>query len=76
MESPPRGALMLVCFSAVAMAGLSALELLLYAVEQHQHQQSINIFHVVLLAIPIILGLVVLIRSHSVAEWISNKFDE
>jgi hypothetical protein len=68
--------MMLVCFSAVAVAGLSALELLLYVVEQHQHQQPINLFHVVLLTIPTILGLVLLIRSRSVAEWISNKFDE
>ena len=76
MESPPRGALLLVCFSAVAVAGISALELLLYVVEQHQHQRPMAIVHIVLLILPIVLGLVFLIRSRSVAEWISNKFDE
>ena len=76
MDEPPRGALILVCFSAAAVVGVSALELLLYLVEQHRHHLPPGIIHSTFLSLPIVLGLVILVRARAVAEWISNKFDE
>lgn len=75
MDEPPRGALVLVCFSAAAMVGVSALELLLYLAEQHQHYLPPGIIHTMFLSLPIVLGFVILARARAVAEWISNKFD-
>jgi hypothetical protein len=76
MDEPPRGALILVCFSAAAVVGLSALELLLYLVQQHQQHLPPGIIHTTLLSLPVVIGFVILVRARAVAEWISNKFDE
>ena len=76
MDAPERGALMLVYFIAIGLIGLSVLELGLYAGECHVHHQPVQVFHAVLLFIPLVLGIVVLVRARAVAEWISNKFDE
>jgi len=76
MDEPSRGALILVYFSAAAMVGVSALELLLYLAEQYQHHLPPGIVHTTFLSLPIMLGFVILVRARAVAEWISNKFDE
>jgi hypothetical protein len=76
MDEPPRGALILVYFSAAAMLTVGALDLVLYLVEQHQHHLSPGMVHSVFLSLPIVLGLVILVRAKAIAEWISNKFDE
>ena len=75
MDSPERGALMLVHLIAIGLIGLSVLELGLYGGECHVHHQPVQIFHTVLLFTPLVLGIVVLARAKAVAEWISNKFD-
>ncbi len=75
MDEPPRGALILVCFSAAAVASVSALVLLLYLAEQHQHRLPPGIIHTTFLSLPIVFGIVILVRARAVAEWISNKFD-
>ena len=67
---------MLVYFIAIGLIGLSVLELGLYGGECHVHHQPVQVFHAVLLFIPLVLGIVVLVRARAVAEWISNKFDE
>jgi hypothetical protein len=76
MDAPERGALMLVYFIAIGLIGLSVLELGLYGGECHVHHQPVQVFHAVFLFIPLVLGIVVLVRARAVAEWISNKFDE
>ncbi|MGA2242434.1 MAG: hypothetical protein ABSH11_10425 [Verrucomicrobiota bacterium] len=76
MDEPPRGALILVYFSAAAVVGVSALELLLYLAEQYQHHLPPGIVHTTFLSLPIMLGFVILVRARAVAEWISNKFDK
>jgi hypothetical protein len=75
MDAPQRGALMLVHFTAIGLIGLSVLELGLYGGECFVHHQPVQAFHVLLLFIPLVLGIVVLARARTVAEWISNKFD-
>lgn len=76
MEAPERGALMLVRFIAVAIIGLSVLEIGLYLAESHMHHEPINVFHSAVLAAPLVLGMVLLVKARAVAEWISNRFDE
>jgi hypothetical protein len=75
MDAPERGALMFVRFAAVGLIGLSVLELGLYGGECYVHHQPVQILHGVLLFMPFLLGVVVLAKARSVAEWISNKFD-
>jgi hypothetical protein len=75
MDTPPRGALMLVRFTAAGLIGVSVLELGLYGGECLLHRQPIQIWHSVLLFIPFVLGVVILVRARPVAEWICNKFD-
>ena len=75
MEAPERGALMLVRFIAAALIGWTAVELALYyAVSQHNHT-PMKISACALKSIPLILGIIVLIKSQSLAEWLSDKLD-
>ena len=67
---------MLIHFTAIGLIGLGVLELGLYGGECHVHHQPVQVFRVVLLFLPLVLGIVVLARARAVAEWISNKFDE
>ena len=75
MDAPPRGALMFVRFTAAGLVGLSVLELGLYAAECLAHHQPIRVLHGLLLFLPFVLGIVILIRARSIAEWMANKFD-
>jgi hypothetical protein len=76
MDAPPRGALMLVYFTAAALISLSLLEFGLYLAECHKDQVSVGVVHASLLIVPCVLGVAILVRGRAVAEWISNKFDE
>lgn len=67
---------MLVRFIAVALLGVSAVELALYWVVSSSHHTPIETFPCVLKSIPAVLGIVILIKAKAVAEWISNKLDE
>jgi hypothetical protein len=66
---------MFVRFTAVALIGMSLLELGLYGGECYVHHQPVQILHGVFLFIPFLLGVVIFARARAVAEWISNKFD-
>ena len=66
---------MFVRFTAVALIGLSVLELGLYGGECYVHHQPVQIFHGVLLCLPFLMGVVVFAKARAVAEWIANKFD-
>jgi hypothetical protein len=76
MDSPDRGALMLVRFIAVSLMGVTVVELALYWVVSSSHHLPMKTFPGVMKSIPAILGVVVLIKAKAVAEWISNKLDE
>jgi hypothetical protein len=75
MDAPERGALMLVRFIAAALMAISLVELALYWLESDVHHTSLQTSCGVLLAVPFVLGVVILVKAKAVAEWISNKFD-
>ncbi|MGA2178831.1 MAG: hypothetical protein ABSH15_04535 [Verrucomicrobiota bacterium] len=75
MDAPPRGALMLVRFTAAGLIGLGLLELGLYGGECYVHHQSVQVLHGVLLFILIVLGIIIFARARAIAEWISDTFD-
>jgi len=76
MDAPPRGALMLVYFTAAALVSLSLLEFGLYLAECHKDHVPVGVVHSSLLMVPFVLGVAILVKGSAVAEWISNKFDE
>jgi hypothetical protein len=76
MDAPHRGALMLVRFIAVALIGLGVIELSLSWLESSAPHAPRRIFDFTLSAFLFVLGVVVLIKAGSLAEWISNKLDE
>jgi hypothetical protein len=75
MDAPERGALMLVRFIAVTLIGLTLVEFALYfAVSQHNHA-PMKIFPCAMKSIPALLGVVGLIKSKALAQWVSDKLD-
>ena len=67
---------MLVRFIAVALLGVSVVELALYWAVSSSHHAPLETFPCVLKSIPGVLGAVVLVKARAVAEWVSNKLDE
>ena len=73
---------MLVYLVAIALMGLGVIDLSLHwvkslhLVDGSVHQTPMRISDFVLPAILFVLGIVVLIKASSIAEWISNRLDE
>jgi len=67
---------MLVRFVAVAVIGLSLLEVGLYVAGHLARHLAIGKVHCALLAMPSVIGIVMLARSKAVAEWLSDKLEE
>ena len=66
---------MLVRFIAVAIIGMSLLMEGLYVAENLARHLPVGKAHSALLIIPGVLGIVILVRSRAVAEWLSDKLD-
>jgi hypothetical protein len=75
MDAPERGALMLVRFVAVALMFVTLVEIVLYLVVSSAHHAPVEIFPCVLKSIPFVLGVVILIKSKSLAAWVSEKLE-
>jgi len=67
---------MLVRFVAVAIIGMGVLMEGLYVAGILVRHLAIGKVHCALLTIPPVLGIVMLARSRTVAEWLSEKLDE
>jgi hypothetical protein len=76
MDAPPRGALMLVYFTAAALISLSLLEFGLYLAECHKNHAPVGLVYSSLLMVLFVLGVAALIRARAVARWVANKLDE
>ena len=75
MESPERGALMLVRFIAIALMGWAVAEFALYWVVCHHKNLPVEIFPCVVKSLPFFAGVVMLFKSRALAEWVSDKLD-
>jgi hypothetical protein len=75
MDAPERGALMLVRFIALSLIGWTVVELVLYWVIAQHNRTAMQIFPCVLKSIPFLLGVVILIKSKSLAAWVSEKLE-
>jgi hypothetical protein len=75
MESPQRGALMLVRFVAACAMSMSVIELALGFAEFKFRGTPVNVFIAALWGILFLIGVVILVKAKSIAEWISDKMD-
>jgi hypothetical protein len=75
MDAPARGALMLVRFIALSLMGWTLVELGLYWVISSSHHTPLKIFPCLLKSIPLVLGVVMLVRAKPLAQWLSDKLE-
>ena len=67
---------MLVRFIACSLLGVSIVELSLYWVVSSTHHLPVGILSCFFKSIPAVIGLIVLVKSKAIAEWLANKLDE
>jgi hypothetical protein len=75
MQSPERGALMLVRIIAVALIGWAVVDFALYWILCSHNQQPLAPVTCVLKSLPFIAGVIFLINARALADWISDKLD-
>ncbi|HZL78945.1 MAG TPA: hypothetical protein VFC17_08830 [Candidatus Limnocylindrales bacterium] len=76
MDAPERGALMLVRFIAAALIGWTIVELVLYWAVCDHNRTAMQALPCILKSVPLLLGIMVLIKAKALAEWISNILDD
>ena len=67
---------MLVYLVVIALMGFGVIDLSLHWAERLAHHATMQAFDFALPSVCFVLGIVVLIKVNSIAEWISNRFDE
>lgn len=74
MESSQRGALSLVRLVAGCIIVVGLLDACLYFTQwlHPVHRAPLNIVRVILDSIPIVIGIVMLIKAKAIAEWLSD----
>ena len=75
MDASRRGALLLVRFTAACLMGVSMVELALNWAEFKFRQMPVNIPLAALWGILFLVGVAVLIKARSIADWISDKLE-
>jgi hypothetical protein len=79
MDSPERGALMLVRFIAVALIGWSAADFGLDWAGHHYNPKThpeLNLIGIIGDCLPALVGFIGLVKAKALAEWISNILDD
>jgi len=66
---------MLVRFVGAALIGWTAVEIALYLVICRQKNLPVGVLACVIRSLPLLLGSVVLVKSKSLANWVSDKLD-
>ena len=75
MDAPERGALMLIRVVAAALIGWAIVDIALYVVICQHKNMPVETFTCILKSISAVLGIVALIKSKALAQWISDKLD-
>ena len=66
---------MLVRFIAACLIAASVIEVLLDYVVSAQKHSPMQLYPIVLDSIPAVIGIVILIKSRALAEWIADLFE-
>ena len=77
MDVPNRGALMFVRFIGGCVMAIGLLDTGLYLTKcfEPKHPMPVKIFPMVVNSIPLVISVVILIKSRAIAEWLSEKLD-
>jgi len=75
MDSPERGALMLVRFIAAALIGWALVDLGLYWVVCNHKNVPVEMVPCLVKSLPFLAGVAVFIKARALAEWLSDKLD-
>ncbi|HXE42299.1 MAG TPA: hypothetical protein VN516_04670, partial [Candidatus Baltobacteraceae bacterium] len=75
MEALERGARMIVWLIAGALILWSVMDLSLYVVVQLHDEKPIEVLPCVTNSIPLFIGIVLLIKTKSIAQWICDKLE-
>ena len=67
---------MLVRFTALALIGWAFVDFSLYWIINNHNNTPMKMFPCIQKSIPAVLGIVVMIKSKPIAQWISDKLDE
>ena len=66
---------MLVRFIAIALIGWAVAELALYLAVAHHKDLPVEVVPCILKSLPMLAGVVVLIKARAIAEWVADKLD-
>lgn len=66
---------MLVRIVALALVGWTIAEIALYWVVCRHNNQPLEVLKIIVRALPLLIGVIVLIKAKSVAEWVSDFLD-
>lgn len=66
---------MLVRFIAAALIGWALVELTLYWVIRQHNQQPVAIVPCLIKSLPLLIGLIILLKAKALAAWLSDKLD-
>jgi len=67
---------MLVRVTAAALIALTVMQLALFFVDSRFHDRPLPVLQCVFWTIPLVIGAVLLVKSKSIANWISDRFDQ
>lgn len=66
---------MLVRFVAVSLIGVSGVEIALYWAISRHNGTPMHIFPCVLKSIPFVIGVAMLVKARTLAQWVADKLD-
>jgi hypothetical protein len=75
MEAPQRGALMLVRVVGFTLIGWAVVDLALYLVICRHDNVPVKIFTLTVKSLPMLAGLVMLVKARAITEWVAEKLD-
>jgi hypothetical protein len=75
MNSPERGALMLVRFVAVALLGWALVEVTLYVSVTLHKKLPVEMLPCLVKSLPAVAGVCVLVKARALSEWLVDKLD-
>jgi hypothetical protein len=76
MDAPERGALMLVRIIAIGLIGWALTELALYLAVCKHKNVPVEVLPCLCRSLPLLVGVGLLIKARTLAEWISNFLDD
>ncbi|HEY1661252.1 MAG TPA: hypothetical protein VGI03_02445 [Verrucomicrobiae bacterium] len=77
MDAPTRGALTFVRLVAVCSMVIGLLNVGLYLTQcfEPKHPTPVKVFPIILDSIPVIIGIILLVKAKAIAHWIDEKLE-